>query len=166
MRVIVRRQLPHPGATLDAEIRDGYRYQAFTTNHQRADRAAGSPPSRARPRRGPHPHRQGHRPGPPASRHTHINAVWIELSLIAADLLAFAQTMLLSDEPELHRAEPKTLRYRLLDTAARITRGQRRVFLRLALALDPRARPGIPAPAAHPASGLTALHHPGPHQPL
>ncbi len=33
MRVIVRRELPHPGATLDAfETRDGYRYQAFTTN--------------------------------------------------------------------------------------------------------------------------------------
>ena len=56
----------------------------------------------------------------------------VELSLIAADLLALAQTMLLADEPELHRAEPKTLRYRLLHTAARITRGQRRVFLRLA----------------------------------
>ena len=33
MRVIVRREPPHPGATLDAfEIRDGYRYQAFTPN--------------------------------------------------------------------------------------------------------------------------------------
>jgi len=33
MRVIVRRELPHPGATLDAvEVRDGYPYQAFTTN--------------------------------------------------------------------------------------------------------------------------------------
>ena len=33
MRVIVRREHPHPGATLDAfEIRDGYWYQAFTTN--------------------------------------------------------------------------------------------------------------------------------------
>jgi hypothetical protein len=33
MRVIVRRELPHPGATLDAfEVRDGYRYQAFTTS--------------------------------------------------------------------------------------------------------------------------------------
>ncbi len=31
MRIIVRRELPHPGATLDAsEIRDGFRYQAFT----------------------------------------------------------------------------------------------------------------------------------------
>ena len=33
LRVIVRREHPHPGATLDAfEVRDGYRYQAFTTN--------------------------------------------------------------------------------------------------------------------------------------
>jgi hypothetical protein len=53
-------------------------------------------------------------------------------ALIAADLLALAQSMLLTDQPDLHRAEPKTLRYRLLHTAARITRGQRRVFLRLA----------------------------------
>ncbi len=35
-------------------------------------------------------------------------------------------------DPELHRAEPKTLSYRLLHTAARSTRGQRKVFLRLA----------------------------------
>jgi len=48
------------------------------------------------------------------------------------DLLALAQSMLLTDQPELHRAEPKTLRYRLLHIAARITRGQRKVFLRLA----------------------------------
>ena len=40
--------------------------------------------------------------------------------------------MLMTDQPNLHRAEPKTLRYRLLHTAARITKGQRKVFLRLA----------------------------------
>jgi len=56
----------------------------------------------------------------------------VELALIAADLLALTQSMLLTTEPELQRAEPKMLRYRLLHTAARITRGQRRVFLRLA----------------------------------
>jgi hypothetical protein len=70
----------------------------------------------------------GHLP----SRHSHVNEVWIELALIAADLLALAQSMLLTDEPDLHRAEPKTLRYRLLHMGARITRGQRKVFLRLA----------------------------------
>jgi len=66
------------------------------------------------------------------SRHQNMNEVWVELALIAADLLALAQSMLLTCEPELHRAEPKTLRYRLLHVAARITRGQRKVFQRLA----------------------------------
>ena len=40
--------------------------------------------------------------------------------------------MLLIDERGLHRAEYKTLRYRLLHTAARIARGQHKVFLRVA----------------------------------
>ena len=46
------------------------------------------------------------------------------------DLLAFAQTLLLHDTPHA-RIEPKTLRYRLLHVAARITRGQRRCWLRI-----------------------------------
>ena len=61
----------------------------------------------------------GHLP----SRHAHINTVWIELALIAADLLALAQTMLLTDHSDLAKAEPKTLRYWLLHIAARITHG-------------------------------------------
>jgi len=64
------------------------------------------------------------------SRQMAINAAWLELSLAAADLLAWTQTMLL--DGELAKAEPKKLRYRLLHTAARITRGQRRIYLRLA----------------------------------
>jgi hypothetical protein len=134
MRVIVRRELPHPGATLDAfEVRDGYRYQAFTTNTRRGQIAFLDTRHRAHARvedriRTGKDTGLGHLP----SRHQKINAVWVELALIAADLLALAQSMLLIDEPDLHRAEPKTLRYRLLHTAARITRGQRRVFLRLA----------------------------------
>ena len=134
MRVIVRRELPHPGATLDAfEIRDGYRYQAFTTNTPRGQLAFLEARHRAHARvedriRTGKDTGIGHLP----SRHTHISAVWVELALIAADLLALAQAMLLTDQPELHRAEPKTLRYRLLHIAARITRGQRKVFLRLA----------------------------------
>lgn len=134
MRVIVRRELPHPGATLDAfEIRDGYRYQAFTTNTGRGQLAFLEARHRAHARvedriRTGKDTGIGHLP----SRHAHVNAVWVELALIAADLLALTQSMLLVDEPELHRAEPKTLRYRLLHIAARITRGQRKVFLRLA----------------------------------
>lgn len=134
MRVIVRRELPHPGATLDAfEIRDGYRYQAFTTNTGRGQLAFLEARHRAHARvedriRTGKDTGLGHFP----SRHEQINAVWLELALIAADLLALSQSMLLVDEPDLARAEPKTLRYRLLHTAARITHGQRKVFLRLA----------------------------------
>jgi len=134
MRVIVRRELPHPGATLDAfEIRDGYRYQAFTTNTRRGQLAFLEARHRAHARvedriRTGKDTGLGHLP----SRHQNINEIWVELALIAADLLALTQSMLLTDQPDLHRAEPKTLRYRLLHTAARITRGQRKVFLRLA----------------------------------
>ena len=134
IRVIVRREQPHPGATLDMfEVRDGYRYQAFITNTPRGQLAFLEARHRARARvedriRTGKDTGIGHLP----SRHTRINNVWVELALIAADLLALTQSMLLTDEADLHRAEPKTLRYRLLHVAARITRGQRRVFLRLA----------------------------------
>ena len=55
--------------------------------------------------------------------------MWLELSLAAADLLAWTRTILL--DGDLARAEPKTLRYRLLHVAARLTHGQRRLFLRI-----------------------------------
>jgi len=118
-----------PGATLDAfEIRDGYHYQAFTTNTGRGQIPFLEARHRAHARvedriRTGKDTGLGHLP----SRHQNINDVWTELAL-----LAFTQSMLLISEPELHRAEPKTLRYRLLHVAARITRGQRKVFLRLA----------------------------------
>ncbi|GAB2699558.1 hypothetical protein GCM10027194_36450 [Thalassiella azotivora] len=63
------------------------------------------------------------------SRHAAINAVWLELALAGIDLLAWTQTSLLTGD--LARAEPKAIRYRLLHAAARITRGQRRTYLRL-----------------------------------
>jgi hypothetical protein len=63
------------------------------------------------------------------SRQFAINAAWVELALTAADLLAWTQTTLL--DGDLAAAEPATLRYRLLHVAARITRGQRRLFVRI-----------------------------------
>ena len=160
MRVIVRREHPHPGATLDAfEIRDGYRYQAFTTNTPGGQLFFLDARRRAHARvedriRTGKDTGIGHLP----SRHAHINKVWIELALIAADLLALAQTMLLTDQSDLAKAEPKTLRYRLLHIAARITKGQRKIYLRLAraLALGPRPGQSVHPPTHHPAPGLTA----------
>ncbi|SMQ14406.1 Transposase DDE domain group 1 [Streptomyces sp. Ag82_O1-12] len=63
------------------------------------------------------------------SRHFAINAAWLELALTAVDLLAWTQVLLL--DGELASAEPKKLRYRLLHAAARITRGGRRLYLRI-----------------------------------
>ena len=132
MRVLVRRERPHPGAQLDAfEHRDGYRYQAFATNTPRGQLAFLDARHRAHARvedriRCGKDTGIGRFP----SRTMSINAAWLELALTAADLLAWTQSVLL--DGDLAVCEPKALRYRLLHTAARVTRGQRKVFLRLA----------------------------------
>ncbi len=132
MRVLVRRERPHPGAQLDAlEEADGYRYQAVCTNTSQGNIAFLEARHRAHARiedriRTGKDTGIGRFP----SRELAINATWLETAMTAIDLLAFTQTILL--EGELAKAEPKTLRYRLLHTAARITRGQRRLYLRLA----------------------------------
>ena len=64
MRVIVRRERPHPGAQLTFTDHDDWRFQCFATDTYRAARAPGSPG--ARPGRGPEPLRQADRAGPPA----------------------------------------------------------------------------------------------------
>jgi hypothetical protein len=64
------------------------------------------------------------------SRQFALNAAWLELALTAIDLIAWTQHLLL--DGDLATCEPKALRYRLLHTAARITRGQRRTYIRLA----------------------------------
>jgi hypothetical protein len=105
MRVRVRRERPHPGAQLDAfEDRDGWRYQAMATNTGR--RAAGVHAARHRAHaRVEDRIRQAQDAGLGRlpSRVFAINAVWLELALVAADLLAWTQTILLTDAAELAR---------------------------------------------------------------
>jgi len=131
MRVIVRRERPHPGAQLRFTDIDGWRFQAFATDTPAGQLAALEARHRAhagvedRIRCGKHTG-LGRFP----SRMFAINAGWLELALTAADLIAWTQTTLL--DGQLARCEPKTLRYRLLHVAARITRGQRRLFVRIA----------------------------------
>jgi hypothetical protein len=133
LRVIVRRERPHPGAQLDAfEDRDGWRYQAMATNTGLGQLAFLEARHRAHARvedriRQAQDAGLGRLP----SRIFAINQVWLELALTAADLLAWTQTALLGDAPELATAEWKSIRYRLLHTAARITRSGRRLHLRL-----------------------------------
>jgi Transposase DDE domain group 1 len=132
MRVIVRRERPHPGAQLDLiEQRDGYRYTGHATDTRAGQHAWLDARHRAHARvedriRTGRDTGLGRFP----SRSFSINAAWLTTTMIAVDLLAFAQSILLHDTP-LARAEPKTLRYRLLHVAARLTRGGRRLRLRL-----------------------------------
>jgi len=130
-RIIVRRERPHPGAQLDLfEHRDGYRYTAFATDTAGGQLAHLDARHRAHARvedriRCSKDTGLGRFP----SRSFAINQAWLTVVMIAVDLLAWAQTLLLSGE--LATAEPKTLRYRLLHVAARLTRGARRLRLRI-----------------------------------
>jgi hypothetical protein len=63
------------------------------------------------------------------SRSFGVNTTWLTVVMLAVDLLAWTQHLLLHGDQA--KAEPKTLRYRLLHVAARLTRGQRRLWLRI-----------------------------------
>jgi hypothetical protein len=58
-----------------------------------------------------------------------LNQVWLQIVLLAHDLIVWTQALLL--DGELAKAEPKRLRYRLLHVAARLAFHGRRAKLRL-----------------------------------
>jgi len=131
MRVIVRRERPHPGAQLSLfEERDGWRYTAFATNTRAGSVQWLEVRHRAHARvedriRCAKDCGLGRLP----SREFAINQAWCTAAAIAADLIRWLQLVAL--DGELAVVEPKRLRYRLLHTAARLVRGQRRRWLRL-----------------------------------
>jgi Transposase DDE domain group 1 len=128
-RVIVRRERPHPGAQLSFTDVDGYRFQAILTD-QPGEIAAIERRHRDRARVEDHIRNDkdtGLRNLP--FRDFEHNRVWLELVLIAHDLIAWTQQLLLTGE--LARCEPKRLRYRLLHVAARLAFHARTATLRL-----------------------------------
>jgi hypothetical protein len=132
MRVLVRRERPHPGAQLSVfEAYDGWRYQCLATDTSVGQLAFLEARHRAHARvedniRTAKQTGLGRFP----SREFTINAVWLQLALTAADLIAWTQTILL--DGALAKAEPKLLRYRLLHTAARIIHRGRRTVIKIA----------------------------------
>ena len=128
-RAICRREHPHPGAQLTFTDIEGHRFQVLLTN-QHGDPATLEARHRARARV---------EDAIRAAKDTGManlpfkdftpNAAWLELVLIAQDLLSWSQTLLL--EGDLARAEPKRLRYRLLHVAGQITHSARRTKLHL-----------------------------------
>ena len=128
-RVIVRRERPHPGAQLSFTDVDGHRFQATLTDLagdavelERLHRARANAEDRVRAAK-----QTGLENLP--FREFALNAIWVELSMIAQDLTVWTQALCL--DGELATCEPKTLRYRLLHTAGRLAFHARRATLRL-----------------------------------
>jgi len=69
-------------------------------------------------------------PGSASSHSFALNTAWLAAALIAATLLAWPR--LLALDGHLAKAEPKTLRYRVLHTAARLAQSGRRRRLKIA----------------------------------
>ncbi len=130
MRVLVRRERPHPGAQLTFAESSGWRYQTFATDTDAGQLAHLEARHRAHARvedriRCAKSTGLNHLP----SRQLNVNTVWVELVGLACDLLAWTRMLLL--DGALAVAEPKLLRYRLLHVAARLTRSARRLRLRI-----------------------------------
>jgi hypothetical protein len=143
MRVIARRERPHPGAQLRLTDHNGWRITCFATNtrgpgwtlpvvevrhRQRArceDRIRSAKDTGLR-----------NLPFHDYAR----NRIWAEVVALAADLLTWTQTLACWTEHEpARRWEPKRLRFRILAVAGRVVHSGRQRHLRL-----PRGWPWSP----------------------
>jgi hypothetical protein len=152
-RLIVRRERPHPGAQLRFTDTDGHRYQCFLTDQRGDDLAALEVRHRLHARvedRIAEARDLGLAKLP--FHGFSANETWLELVLLAQDLLAWLRALILSGD--LASAAPKRLRHRLLHVAGRLTRSARTTTLHLpaswpwadaALACFTRLR-ALPAP--------------------
>jgi hypothetical protein len=161
MRLIVRKERPHPGAQLRITDIDGLRVTAFVTNTTRGQLADLELRHRRRARaedriRCAKDTGLGNLP----LHDFTSNQIWCAIVALAADLVAWMQTLALTGH-EARRWEPKRLRLRLLAIPARHARTGRRRLLHLAAtapftalalqALDALAR--LTGPVAPPAPG-------------
>jgi hypothetical protein len=131
MRVIVRKERPHPGAQLRFTDHDGHRLTCFATSTRGGQLADLELRHRRRARcedRIRCAKDTGLRNLP---LHGYAqNQIWCEIVALACELLAWMQTLALPGP--VRRWEPRKLRLRLFACAGRIVRGGRRLRLRLA----------------------------------
>jgi hypothetical protein len=137
MRVFAHRERPHPGAQLTPfEAADGWRYSLWVTNRRAATRgwlgqhayidAAHRVHARVEDAiRTGKDTGLGHFP----SHDFAVNAAWLTAAMTGQILLAWLK--LLALDGDLARAEPRTLRYRVLHAAARLVRGGRKRRLKI-----------------------------------
>ena len=131
MRILLRREKIEGGRQLSLfEQLNGYRYQLVATN------TAGGQPQRLEARHRVHARVEefiraskdtGMARWP--SNSFAINTAWVAAVAIAIDLLCWMRLLLL--DGALAKAEPATLRYRLLHTAARMVNHARYLILRV-----------------------------------
>jgi Transposase DDE domain group 1 len=129
-RLIVRRERPHPGAQLSFTDHDGHRFQAILTDQPDEDTAV----LECRHRQRAHVEdriRDDKDTGLAKFpfKEFALNEVWLEIVMLAHDLIVWTQALLL--QGELATAEPKRLRYRLLHVAGRLAFSGRRARLHL-----------------------------------
>ncbi|ETZ99686.1 transposase DDE domain protein [Mycobacterium kansasii 732] len=132
MRLIVRKERPHPGAQLRFTDRDGLRLTAFVTNTTRGQ----LPDLELRHRR-----RARCEDRIRVAKDTGLanlplhgfdqNRIWCALVQLAMELTAWCQMLAFEEHPA-RRWEPKRLRLRLFSIAGRLARHARRTRLRLA----------------------------------
>ncbi|WP_405836601.1 IS1380 family transposase [Streptomyces sp. NBC_01518] len=154
MRLIVRKERPHPGAQLRFTDLDGLRLTCFATNTKGGQLADLELRHRRRARcedriRGARA--TGLRNLP--LHDTTQNRIWLEIVSLALDLLAWMPMLALTGDAR--RWEPKKLRLRLFSAAAQLVNTGRRRWLRLP------ARWPWTAVISHAIVRLHALPNPG-----
>jgi Transposase DDE domain group 1 len=130
VRLIVRRERPHPGAQLSFTDHDGYRFQAILTDQTDENIAV------IECRHRQHAHVEDRIRDDKDTglskfpfKEFALNQVWLEIVMLAHDLIVWTQALTL--DGQLAKAEPKRLRYQLLHVAGRLAFHGRRATLHL-----------------------------------
>jgi hypothetical protein len=134
MRVIARRERPHPGAQLRVTDLDGWRITCFATNTHGPGWTLDTLEVRHRQRARAEDRIRALKDTGMRNLPFHsyaANQIWLEIVALAADLLAWTQTLTWNEREPARRWEPKRLRLRILAVAGRIIRSGRRHRLRL-----------------------------------
>jgi len=129
MRVIVRRERPHPGAQLRFDDVDGYRLTAFATNTKTGQLADLEVRHRRRARCEDRIRNAKDTGLVNLPLHGFgANRIWCQIVALACDLLAW-MGLLAHPQAQARRWEPKKLRHRLFAIPATLARSGRRVIL-------------------------------------
>jgi Transposase DDE domain group 1 len=130
MRVIVRKERPHPGAQLRFTDIGGHRFTCFATDARRGQ----LPDLELRHRRRARCEDRIRAAKDTGLRNLPLhsyaqNQIWCEIVAMACEVLAWTQMLALTGPAR--RWEPKRLRLRIFSAAGRIVRSGRRLRLRL-----------------------------------